>query len=51
MDWNQSYEKLMQLEGHEPYGCNHEQCNHVARGMFGLMLHNQFGKHHANHQR
>lgn len=49
--WTDSYEKLMRIDGHEPYGCLYEQCNHIARGTFGMLLHGRFGAHHLSHRR
>jgi hypothetical protein len=51
MDWTKNYERLMRLEGLEPYGCHHRGCNHVARSTFGQMLHREFGAHHMGHRR
>lgn len=51
MGWNQTYEALMLIDGHEPYGCSDEKCNHKARNTFGMILHSQLGKHHLNHQK
>lgn len=46
MDWTKSYEQLMLIDGHEPYGCSFRQCNHIARNTFGMLLHHGFGAHH-----
>jgi hypothetical protein len=50
MDWTKSYEKLMLLDGYEPYACSFECCNHIARNTLGMMLHREFGDHHPDHQ-
>lgn len=49
MDWSQHFEKLMVLEGHEPYGCGVAGCSYIAKGTAGQMFHQQLGNHHGNH--
>lgn len=50
MDWNNDYEALMRLDGHEPYACSTEGCNHVARGPWGQLIHFGHGAHHLRHR-
>lgn len=50
MDWTKSYEQLMLIDGHEPYGCSSPRCNHIARNMLGMVLHHGFGAHHMHHR-
>jgi len=49
MDWNDSYELIMRGQGLEPYGCDAEDCGHVSRGSFGMVVHRLFGDHGARH--
>lgn len=51
MDWNQHYEKVMILNGLDPYGCSYSYCNHRARGTWGMLIHELFGAHHGSHRR
>lgn len=48
--WKDSYEHLMHFQGNEPYGCLYPQCNHISRGMLGMLWHGRFGAHHFGHR-